>query len=242
MEYDLFMELLFRLMGQVHRFLKWIMATNKRFLFLTNNSQHTPLQLQQRLRKMGLDVPKSAFFTSALSTANFLISQRPHGCTAYCVGGAGIKEALTDVGVQLTDDNPEYVVIGESEEYTVAEFTVATNLVHKGAKLIGTNIDASDPVEGGIAPSCGAWVALVEAATKKRAYFLGKPNPWMIRSALSRLGCHSAESAIVGDRMDTDIIAGIESGLSPILVLSGVTAENEIEQWPYTYDSPCVPN
>jgi len=205
----------------------------KKFLFITNNSKSTPEQLQAKLSRMGLDLPKETFFTAALSCAAFLKFQKPHGCTAYCVGGLGIQEALKEQGVTLTDNHPDYVVIGESDAYTSEQIKKATNLVHKGSKLIGTNIDACGPIEDGIEPSCGAWTSVVEVATNKKAYFTGKPNPFMMRAALSRLECHSSEVSIVGDRMDTDCIAGIESMLDPILVLSGVSSRESIEDFPY---------
>jgi len=222
-----------KLLPGVRRFLSWVNETKKKFLFITNNSKNTPAQLQSKLSRMGLDLPEDTFFTAALSCAAFLKNQKPHGCTAYCVGGLGIQLALQSEGVILTSENPDYVVIGESDEYTSEQIKKATNLVYKGAKLIGTNIDVCGPIEDGIEPSCGAWTSVIEKATGKKAYFTGKPNPFMMRAALSRLECHSSEVSMVGDRMDTDCIAGLESMLDPILVLSGVSSRTTVEEYPY---------
>jgi len=173
------------------------------------------------------------FFTAALATADFLAMQKPTGCTAFIIGDAGLREALEEKGISITDHNPDYVVIGECTAITNQMINTATNLVHKGAKLIGCNIDSFDPIEDGIMPSCGAWTSVVEVATGKKAYFCGKPNPFLMRAALARLGCHSQDVSMIGDRMDTDVVAGLESGLEPILVLSGVTNKTNIENYAY---------
>jgi len=222
-----------KLLPGVEKFLAWIRATNKKFLFITNNSKSTPEQLQIKLCKLGLNLPSDCFFTAALSCAAFLKFQKPHGCKAFVVGGIGIQEAIKAQNIEITDNNPDYVVIGESDTYTSDQIKKATNLVYKGAKLIGTNVDACGPTEDGIEPSCGAWTSVIEVATGKKAYFTGKPNPFMMRAALSILECHSSEISIIGDRMDTDCIAGIESMLDPILVLSGVSTRESIEDYPY---------
>lgn len=141
---------------------------------------------------------------------------------------------MEDVGFTITDKNPDYVVLGESDEYSHKDIIKATQLVHAGARLICTNSDVSDPVENGsIEPSGGAWVSVIEVATGKKAYFPGKPNPLMMRSALDRLNLHSSEAVMIGDRMETDILTGIESNLNPLLVLSGVTKESDLEKYPY---------
>ncbi len=216
----------------VAEFIDWLRRENKEFLFLTNNSGYTPKELQQKLARMGLDVPENHFYTSALATAAFLKEQSP-GCSVYAVGEAGLLNALYDVGITMNDVNPDYVVIGEGKSYSLDTLTKATNLVMNGAKLIGANSDLSGPIEGGIAPACRALVAPIEMATGKQAYFCGKPNPLMMRTGLRMLNCHSAEAVMIGDRMDTDVISGLESGMSTILVLSGVSNRDTLDTYAY---------
>ena len=216
----------------VKEFLDWLHRENKKYLFLTNNSGYTPRELQQKLARMGLDVPQENFYTSALATAAFLKEQSP-GCTVYAIGEAGLFNALYDAGITMNDVNPDYVVIGESKSYTLETLTKATNLVRKGARLIGANSDLSGPIEGGIQPACGALVSPIELATGRKAYFCGKPNPLMMRTGLRMLDCHSAEAVMVGDRMDTDMVSGLESGMSTVLVLSGVTAREDLVTYGY---------
>ena len=203
----------------VSEFVQWLHEEKKEYLFLTNNSGYTPKELQQKLARMGLDVSEDHFYTSALATAAFLKNQAP-GCSAYVIGEAGLYNALYEAGITMNDVNPDYVVLGEGKSYSLDTITKATNLVLNGAKLIGANSDVSGPIENGISPACGALVAPIEIATGKKAYFCGKPNPLMMRTGLRLLGCHSGEAVIVGDRMDTDIVAGTESGVSTVLVLS----------------------
>lgn len=216
----------------VAEFIDWLHRENKEFLFLTNNSGYTPKELQQKLARMGLDVPENHFYTSALATAAFLKEQSP-GCSVYAVGEAGLLNALYDAGITMNDVNPDYVVIGEGKSYSLDTLTKATNLVLNGAKLIGANSDLSGPIEGGIAPACRALVAPIEMATGKQAYFCGKPNPLMMRTGLRMLNCHSAEAVMIGDRMDTDVISGLESGMSTILVLSGVSTRDVLDTYAY---------
>ncbi len=221
-----------QLLPGVKKFVDWLYRENKDFLFLTNNSGKTPQELHQKLAYMGLDVDESHFYTSALATAKFLGHQHP-GCSAYVVGESGLFNALHDAGITLTDVNPDYVIIGEALNYNYDLICKAMHHVLNGAKLIGTNTDLTGPSENGILPACRALVAPIELTTGKKAYYIGKPNPLMMRTGLQILGIHSAETAMIGDRMDTDIIAGIESGLDPILVLSGVTTRREMEKYPY---------
>ena len=199
---------------------------------MTNNSGYTPKELQQKLARMGLDVSEEHFYTSALATAAFLKEQAP-GCSAYVIGEAGLFNALYDAGITMNDINPDYVIVGEGKSYSLDTLTKAVNLVRKGANLIGANSDISGPIENGIAPACRALVAPIELATGKRAYFCGKPNPLMMRTGLNILGCHSAEAVMVGDRMDTDVISGMECGMATVLVLSGVTTEETISTFAY---------
>ena len=192
----------------------------------------TPKELRQKLLRMGLDVPAEHFYTSALATAEFLRKQAS-GCSAYVIGEAGLLNALYDAGIIMNDVNPDYVVVGEGKSYSLDTLTKAINLVKNGAKLIGANSDVSGPIENGIAPACRALVAPIEMATGKKAYFCGKPNPLMMRTGLQMLGCHSEEAVIVGDRMDTDIVAGTESGVSTVLVLSGVSSVETLKTYAY---------
>lgn len=221
-----------RILPGVAEFIDWLHREKKEFLFLTNNSGSTPRELQQKLARMGLDVPEKHFYTSALATAAFLKEQAP-GCSVYAIGEAGLLNALYDAGITMNDVNPDYVVMGEGKAYSLDTLTKATNLVMKGAKLIGANSDLSGPIENGIAPACRALVAPIEMATGTQAYFCGKPNPLMMRTGLRLLGCHSSEAVMVGDRMDTDIISGMESGMSTILVLSGVSSRETLRIFAY---------
>lgn len=216
----------------VAEFIDWLHRENKEYLFLTNNSGYTPKELQQKLARMGLDVSEDHFYTSALATAAFLKKQDP-GCSVYAIGEAGLLNALYDAGITMNDVNPDYVVVGESKSYSLDTLTKATNLVLKGAKLIGANSDLTGPIENGIMPACRALVAPIELATGKQAYFCGKPNPLMMRTGLEILGCHSAEAVMVGDRMDTDVIVGMESGMSTVLVLSGVSTRETVDTFAY---------
>lgn len=216
----------------VPEFIQWLHDEKKEYLFLTNNSGYTPRELNQKLARMGLDVPEEHFYTSALATAAFLKEQAA-GCSAFVIGEAGLLNALYDVGITMNDVNPDYVVVGEGRSYSLDTLTKATNLVLKGAKLIGANSDVSGPIENGIAPACRALVAPIEMATGTQAYFCGKPNPLMMRTGLNMLGCHSAEAVMVGDRMDTDVISGMESGMSTVLVLSGCSTKDTLKTYAY---------
>ena len=221
-----------RLLPGAREFVQWLYAREKNFLFLTNSGQYTPRELQQKLARMGLDVDEQHFYTSALATAHFLKSQAP-GCSAYVLGEHGILNALYEAGITYNDVNPDYVVVGEPSGYSIETITRAIRLVNAGAKLIGTNYDLTGPSESGLVPSCRALIAPIELATGRQAYYVGKPNPLMMRTGLKLLGVHSEDAAIIGDRMDTDIIAGIESGLDTLLVLSGVTAREDCAKFAY---------
>jgi len=220
------------LLPGVREFVEWLHVNNKKFLFLTNASERSPLELRQKLLRMGLDIEEEHFYTSALATAKFLASQAP-GCTAYIIGAPGLQNALHDVGIGQNDVDPDYVVIGETRNYTYDAILRATTHVLSGAKLIGTNPDITGPGEDGLIPACKALVAPVEIATGHGAYFIGKPNPLMMRTGLRMLGVHSEEAVMIGDRMDTDIIAGIETGIETVLVLSGVTRRKDLSRFPY---------
>lgn len=213
-------------------FVNWMIESGKKFVFLTNSPERTPHELSMKLERMGLSVSADHFYTSAMATAEFLRSQAP-GCTAYVIGEAALAKALYDQKIYMNDINPDYVVIGETRTYCFEKIEKAIELVCKGAKLIGANPDTIGVTEKGIMPATGSLVAPIEIATGKKAYFVGKPNPLMLRHGLRKLGCHSEDIAFVGDRMDTDIIAGIESNVDTVLVLSGVTAREDIDNFPY---------
>jgi len=215
-----------------NEFIQRLQAAGAKFLVLTNNSLYTPRDLYARLQRIGLEVPPNAIYTSALATAQFLATQHPGG-SAYVIGEAGLTTALHDAGYIITDQDPEYVVLGETLSYSFERITQAMRFVAAGARFIATNPDVSGPGEGGMVPATGAVAALISAATGVQPYYIGKPNPLIMRTALRTLDAHSEHSVIVGDRMDTDIIIGTESGLETILVLTGVTRREDVSRFPY---------
>ncbi|MGZ4461384.1 MAG: HAD-IIA family hydrolase [Gaiellaceae bacterium] len=214
------------------RFIAKLRELGVRFLVLTNNSIYTPRDLSARLRRAGLEVPEQAIWTSALATARFLEHQRP-GASVFVVGEAGTTTALHEAGFTLTDRDPDYVVLGETRTYGFERITRAIRLILAGARFIATNPDPTGPSAQGPLPATGAVAALISRATGVAPYFVGKPNPFMMRSALNALQAHSESTIIVGDRMDTDIVAGLEAGLETILVLSGVTTPAQADTYPY---------
>ncbi|MFE4546742.1 HAD-IIA family hydrolase [Streptomyces sp. NPDC056785] len=213
-------------------FVKKLRESGKPFLVLTNNSIYTARDLHARLRRMGLDVPVENIWTSALATAKFLDDQRPGG-TAYVIGEAGLTTALHDIGYVLTDHEPDYVVLGETRTYSFEAMTKAVRLIEGGARFIATNPDETGPSTEGPLPATGAVAALITKATGKQPYFAGKPNPLMMRTGLNAIGAHSETSAMIGDRMDTDVLAGLEAGMETYLVLTGLTTREEIEKYPF---------
>ncbi len=221
-----------RLLKGVTDFLNWMEKEGKQYLFLTNSSERTPKELHEKLKRLGIDVSEDHFYTSALATASFLSSQKPNG-SAFIIGDAGLINALYSVGYSTNNVNPDYVVVGETHGYNFEKIEIAVNLVLKGARLIGTNSDISGPVENGITPSTKALIAPIEIATGRKAYFVGKPNPLMMRIALKRLGLKREDAIVIGDRMDTDIRCGLESEIDTLLVLSGITAREDIDKFPY---------
>ena len=221
-----------RLLPGAQAFVQWLQEHDKRYLFLTNSSERSPRELHQKLVRMGIDVDESHFYTSALATAEFLAAQTD-GCSAYVIGEAGLINALYNAGISMNDVNPEYVVVGESPSYSYARIEKAVQLVRAGARLVGTNPDLTGPGENGVVPACGSLIAPIELATGSKAYFAGKPNPLMMRQAIKRLACRREESIIIGDRMDTDIVAGVESEIDTVLVLSGVTTRDDLHRFAY---------
>ena len=221
-----------KILPGVAEFVNWMIDNEKRFVFLTNSPEKTPHELSMKLARMGLEVDADHFYTSALATAAFLSNQKP-GCTAYVIGEAALTKALYDQGIYMNDVNPDYVVVGETRSYSFEKIEKAIELVNKGAKLIGTNPDICGPTEKGIMPATGALIAPIELSTGKKAYFVGKPNPLMLRQGLRKINCHSSEIVFIGDRMDTDIIAGIESNVDTVLVLSGMHQMEDVDKFPY---------
>ncbi len=242
-----------RLLPGAKAFVQWLKDEEKKYLFLTNSSQRSPKELKQKLARLGIDVEEEHFYTSALATAGFLAGQacgrgegglvpgnaavvRDSGKSVYVIGEGGLINALYDAGFSMNEMDPDYVVVGESRSYTFERIEEAINLVRGGAKLIGTNPDLTGPGENGIVPATGALISPIELATRSKAYFVGKPNPLMMRQGLKRLGCKREDVFIIGDRMDTDIIAGIESEIETILVLSGVTSREDLSAFAYKPD------
>jgi NagD protein len=213
-------------------FLNRLLERERPYLVLTNNSIYTPRDLAARLARAGLAVPEESIWTSALATADFLAEQMPGG-SAYAIGEAGLTTALHEVGYTLTDADPDYVVLGETRTYSFEAITQAIRLVERGARFIATNPDATGPSPDGPMPATGAVAALITRATGAVPYFIGKPNPMMFRSAMNRIDAHSEKTVMVGDRMDTDVVAGIEAGLETILVLTGSTRREDVTKFPY---------
>lgn len=214
------------------RFIARLEELGREYLVLTNNSLYTPRDLAHRLHNIGLEIPTERIFTSAMATASFLQSQRPGGM-AFVIGESGLTQAIHGIGYVITNLDPDYVVLGETKGYNYEIITQAIRLIDAGARFIATNPDVTGPTEAGIVPGCGAMAALIQTATGKAPFYVGKPNPLMMRSALNYLDVHSEDTVMVGDRMDTDIVAGVESGMRTILVLTGVTRREDIERYPY---------
>ena len=214
------------------RFLTRLRELGRPFMLLTNNSIYTPRDLAARLRASGLDVPESSIWTSALATARFLADQRPGG-SAYVVGEAGVTTALHEAGYTLTERDPDYVVLGETRTYSFESITRAIRLIGTGARFIATNPDTTGPSAEGPLPATGSVAALITRATGVEPYYVGKPNPLMMRSALNAIDAHSETTAMIGDRMDTDIVSGLEAGLETILVLTGISTRESAERYPY---------
>lgn len=221
-----------KLLDGVSDFVDWLQSENKNFLFLTNSSERSPVELSAKLARMGLAISPDHFYTSALATASFLASQCPGG-SAYVIGEPGLVYALYEAGISMNDYNPDYVVVGETRSYNYEKIEIAIRLVNNGAKLIGTNTDLTGPVEGGISPACRALISPIELATRREAYFIGKPNALIMRHAMKKLGTRRAETVVIGDRMDTDILAGIQTEIDTVLVLSGVTDEHDLREKAY---------
>ncbi|HEY1776379.1 MAG TPA: HAD-IIA family hydrolase [Solirubrobacteraceae bacterium] len=214
------------------RFLARLRERGTPFLVLTNNSMYTRRDLAARLRASGLEVPEEAIWTSALATARFLESQRPQG-TAFVIGEAGLTTALHDAGYTLTERDPDYVVLGETRTYSFERISRAIRLILAGARFIATNPDATGPTADGPLPATGSVAALISRASGVEPYFVGKPNPLMMRSALNAIDAHSETAAMIGDRMDTDVVSGLEAGMETILVLTGITTREDAELHPY---------
>lgn len=214
------------------RFIHQLIEKQRQFLVLTNNSLYTPRDLAHLLQINGLEIPEERIYTSAMATAQFLHNQKPDG-TAFVIGESGLTSAIHGIGYVITEIDPDYVVLGETITYNFEVITHAIRQIERGAHFIATNLDVTGPSESGTVPGCGAMAALIEKATGKQPFFVGKPNPLMMRSALNYLNIHSEDTVMIGDRMDTDVVAGVESGLHTLLVLSGVTALADIDRFPF---------
>lgn len=223
-----------------NKFIERLNNSLGKYLVLTNNPIYTPKDLAHNLQKMGLNIPPELIFTSAMATAQFLEKQRPNG-TAFVIGEPGLTSAMHEAGYIITEHDPDYVVLGETNAFSLENLTKGIRLIIDGARFVATNPDPSGPTAMGIVPACGAVAAMIEKATGVEPFFIGKPNPLMVRTALNYLGVHSEETIIVGDRMDTDIIGGVQNGMDSILVLTGVTKPEQIERYSYiptyVYDS-----
>jgi NagD protein len=217
--------------GAAELIAKWT-AAGTPYLVLTNNSIYTPRDLSARLKLAGLDIPEERIWTSALATAAFLNSQKPQG-TAYVIGETGMTQALHDIGYVQTDQNPDYVVLGETRNFNFDNLTKAIRLIGSGSRFIVTNPDATGPSNEGPLPAAGSVAALITKATGMKPYIVGKPNPMMFRSAMRKIGAHSESTGMIGDRMDTDVVAGIEAGLHTVLVLTGIADDAEIAKYPF---------
>ena len=224
-----------KLIDGAREFVDWLKAQKKKFLFLTNSSARSTRQLRQRFSDMGIEIGEDHFMTSALATASFLASQHP-GARVYAIGESGLINALHDKGFSIDHVNPDYVVVGETRTYNYEQIENAIRFVLRGAKLIGTNPDVTGPSEAGIVPACRALISPIELAADRKAYFIGKPNPLIMRHAIKKIKCRREETFIIGDRMDTDIIAGIESEIETVLVLTGITGRNDLIRFPYQPD------
>jgi len=221
-----------QLVPGAREFIERLQESGRRFLFLTNNSKNIPLDFQRKLERMGLNVSEEHYFTSGMATAAFLHSQKPGG-SAYVVGESGLSHALYQAGYTITEMSPDYVVLGDTPSYDYPKIVRAVRLILGGARFIATNPDVSGPEEEGIHPACGALAAPIELVTGQKAYYVGKPNPLMMREALRRLDSHSENTIMIGDRMDTDILSGIGAGMKTVLVLTGVTQREELSRYSY---------
>lgn len=213
-------------------FISRLQERGAQYLVLTNNPMYSPADLSYRLRSIGLDIPAGNIFTSAMATAQFLHSQRPRGA-AFVIGESGLTSVLHGIGYIITDHDPDYVVLGETLAYNFEQIATAIRLIAAGARFIATNPDPTGPSEAGIVPACGAMAALIEKSTGRAPFFVGKPAPLMMRFAMNHLGVHSRNTLMVGDRMDTDIIAGMQAGMDTILVFSGLTRPEDLPAYPF---------
>ena len=216
-------------------FIKRLKRSGVPFLFLTNNSQRTRRDVATRLSRMGIDVADEHVFTCAVATARFLAQQLPGG-TAYVIGEGGLLQALHANGYSIVDRDPDYVVVGEGRAFTFEMFEAAQRMILRGAKLIATNLDPNCPTQDGPRPGCGAIVAMLETATGIRAFSVGKPSPVMMRTARKEIGLATAETVVIGDTMETDILGGVQMGYRTVLVLSGSTKREDLDRYAYRPD------
>lgn len=215
-------------------FVHSLLKSKASFLFLTNNAEQTPIDLKIKLESLGIEgLNENHFLTAAQATAEFLDSQKKNG-KAYVIGAPGLISELYKVGYSLTETNPDYVVVGRTTAFNFEMLTKATHLINNGARFIGSNPDVVDPsADGRLVPAVGAMLAAIETATLKKPYIVGKPNPVMMSIAKHRIGSHSEDTIMIGDRMDTDVLGGLGAGMKTCLVLSGVTTRGMLKDFPY---------
>jgi NagD protein len=224
------------LIAGAQNFVNLLRRTDVPFLFLTNNSQRTRRDVATKLRRMGIQAEEQHVFTCAMATARFLAQQKPNG-TAFVIGEGGLLQALHTNGYSIVDHDPDYVVVGEGRSLNFEMFEIAVRMVQKGAKLVATNLDPNCPTQQGMRPGCGAIVALLETATGRKAFSVGKPSPVMMRAARKELGLSAAETIMIGDTMETDILGGVQMGYRTVLVLSGGTRKEDVANYAYRPDT-----
>eukprot|EP00474_Spongospora_subterranea_P002934 CRZ03392.1 hypothetical protein [Spongospora subterranea] len=224
------------LLAGASEFVDYLQRSNKKFLFLTNASERSPKELQEKLFRMGINVEETHFYTSALATASFMKKSSPRGGSAYVIGEPGLISALYDEGFTMNDHNPEWVVVGETRNYSYEKIEHAVHLVRAGARLLGTNCDTKDRMGASFVPGCAALIKPIEMVAEVDAYFVGKPNPMIMRTALNQLGVKRADTIVIGDRMDTDILGGMQANITTALILTGVTKCSDLKRFAYRPD------
>ena len=211
----------------------WLLESHERFLFLTNYPSQTPADLAGRLAGSGIEIPAHHFFTSAMATAEFLDKQAGTRRRAFVIGEGALVHELYKIGFTISETDVDFVVLGETRHYNFDMIQRASALIRRGARFVATNPDVAGPAGR---PSCGSFAAPIERMTGKQPFYVGKPSPFIMRAGLRQLGVHSAEACMVGDNLETDIIAGVQSGMETILVLTGLSREADLDRVAYRPD------